>query len=537
MKLETENEELEIANTDAGCTPFCLRYLEASKRAFPDIDERLLTKIVKGIFRNLSSASETVAPPDTVITPAPSFPKTEFKHPVHREWTDADFERLWRFDETEGTEAWPWRTKTEWSHPAHTKSVIPPASQTGVVWHEMGFYISDSVRRERWDVPPNQRRLGLSFHHIDNAAKLTDIPSVLRCQEPGYLSLGSTREDVRLETENSREFVKALIEMYEQDWQTQAERESLLRQLRIKKSKCPDFQSGERIRTCLTERFVKNLPPLKVDRRFRIAEFSGLVGELEIELEKLKGEWEEKLRLYDLQEIELPARAQQQREWSENDEEDVSDVFEGLRIINDGVRQTTEVVSERKELFHRWRVEFNPDGLSAEELDMPKSDYDLEKFKTATAEYLTTLSNVPLAEAIAQTGLDVTPAALVKRFGRKGKEKAAPEWSKVTGHYFCVVHLNGQDEIKILAPLDAPFGQACDVFMKKMRRSKLSAAKEEGRKKDKTNLAKRIQAASDRIQQAYGESFIYRADPAFWKPPEGGVVTYSPTSRGETYGE
>jgi hypothetical protein len=220
----------------------------------------------------------------------------------------------------------------------------------------------------------------------------------------------------------------------------------------------------------------------------------------------------------------------------ENDDS-ASDSFEGMHITNDGVRDTTEPVPERKVLFRRWQIEFNPDGLSSKEWEEPGTEHELERFKTGAAEYLTTFNNVPITEAITQTELNVTPAALVKRFARKAAKKRGPDWSKVTGHYFCVVHLNGRDEIKILAPLDATFIQACEVFMKKMRASKVSAAKEEKRKKNKANLNERMKNASARIQQAYGESFIYRADPAFWKPPEGGVVTYSPLGEGETDGE
>src|SRR5260370_26769664 len=172
MEIE-EIKESEIANTSAaicGCT------LVSFKRAFPDVDERLLTEIFTRIFQKLSNA-EPQAQPEPVITPARPFPRIEFRHPVHHEWTEADFERLWRLDENRDMT----RSIDDWSHPAHTKSVIPPPSQTVVVWREMGLHGDE---RHRY------------FHQLNTNAKLTDIPCVLRCEEPGYLSLGSTREDV-----------------------------------------------------------------------------------------------------------------------------------------------------------------------------------------------------------------------------------------------------------------------------------------------------------------------------------------------------
>ena len=502
MKLEIETEVLEIVNAGADyCTPACLEYLEAAKRAFPDVDDHLLTEIVKRIFRNLSTIVASEAHPDPVITPIRSFPKTEFKHPVHKwnEWNDADFERLWRFDELDvWTETLPFdegRVREDWSHPAHTKSIIPPPSQTGVVWREMGLH-------------GDERRL--YFHHTDadDSANLTDIPSVLRCQEPGYLSLGSTRDDVRMEIENSREFVKALVEMYEQDWQTQAERLNCLGLIIKKKTTAqqhPDFSAAHTQLRIL----------YKYDRK------------LSEPTEELKAEWEEKLKQYDLQEIEieLPPKAQRQ-EWSENDE-DVRDSFEGLRITNEGVRETAAPVSERKEEFPKWRKLVNPYDLSQEEWEGPQSEQEKEQFAILTAKNLTEFHNTPLEEAAALTGQEITPNALSKRFERIGNKRASIDWSRAVGNYYCLVVLSGRPELKILAPMDAPFIQACDTFMEKMRASKLQAAKKERRKKDKTRLTERIQAASNRIQQAYAGSFIYRADSAFWCPPEGTVVTHS----------
>src|SRR5713226_7972886 len=69
------------------------------------------------------------------ISPRP--PGIQFRHPVHLEWADADFERLWRFDElmnNNGPDGVV-RDGCDWSHPAHVESTIPPASETADLWH------------------------------------------------------------------------------------------------------------------------------------------------------------------------------------------------------------------------------------------------------------------------------------------------------------------------------------------------------------------------------------------------------------------
>ena len=103
----------------------------------------------------------------------------QFRHPIHHEWADADFQRLWRFDElmnNNGPDGVA-RDGDDWSHPAHTESTIPPASETADFW--------------RMEIPPPIRKA------------------------PQRLSFGNARADVRSIIELSRSYVESLRNDYE----------------------------------------------------------------------------------------------------------------------------------------------------------------------------------------------------------------------------------------------------------------------------------------------------------------------------------
>jgi hypothetical protein len=400
-----------------------------------------------------------------------------WSHPIHREWTEADFERLWRFDENSEM------TREDWSHPAHTKSTIPPASQTAALWHHL---------RDNGD-----------------SSMPVILLSVASC-----LDFGTARKDLQVETETSREFAKALVEMYQQDSQTQAEWEDLARMNGIKKASRHRHFSGAHV----TPRILYVLGLAKPE-------------------EELKAEWKEILKQQGLPKLEIfqtqdfQTRDFRTREWRDSND-DTSDPSEGLRIINEGLRETTAPVEERKEEFPTWRKLINPHDLSLAEWAEPETEKEKKDIAIIMARNLTVFHNTTVEEAIAQTGLKMTPAALVKAFARFDKKKGAIDWNRAIGNYYCVIHLGGRSYLKVLGSLGAPASQIWESYLSKRRDAKIQAAKKERRKKDKTGLPERIKVASDRIQQAYGESMIYAADPAFWKPPEGTHVTDSSNSSG-----
>lgn len=164
---------------------------------------------------------------------------------------------------------------------------------------------------------------------------------------------------------------------------------------------------------------------------------------------------------------------------------------------------TTQYVVPSREV-RALRLKYNPDNSSLSEVAEEITEHP--DYSTDAARYAVRVTNTPVADL----GIDANPNTIIKRFSRTRDPKL--DFTKIAGYWFCVIVLNGRPEIKKLAKLDTPFLQVCKIFLQKMRKSKLAAAKKERRKPNKAGLSRRIEEASNRIAAAYGESFIWNGD-------------------------
>jgi hypothetical protein len=204
--------------------------------------------------------------------------------------------------------------------------------------------------------------------------------------------------------------------------------------------------------------------------------------------------------------------------------------------------ETTQHVIPSREV-RTLRLKYNPDNNSLSEVAEEITQHP--DYTTDAARYAVRVTNTPVADL----EIDAKPNTIIKRFSRTRDPKL--DFTKVAGHWFCVVVLNGRPEIKKLARIETSFEQVCKIFLQKMRKSKLAAAKKERHKPNKAGLSRRIEEASNRIAAAYAESFIWNGDLKILTQDDqnnwlqfkgfrvewGTDVTNSSTDRGQQYDE
>jgi hypothetical protein len=404
---------------------------------------------------------------------------------------------------------------------------IPAGRQTHDVWDYFGFYLCDSVHRCRWDVPPNERLPELRFVHRTDG-NLFRFSPYRRDEVPVTFR---SRLDVARKTERARQVVENTVRKYEDDWRTQVEREDLIRTKRLRKAQQnPELTSIHSARRIPYHHGLDEpSPELKQEWETK------LQHAMNEDHEKTKGHLP---RYYKDWEIEPYPAGEQRQGWhqrSEDDERDDYTVFENMRIINLGVRDTyvsRKTVIPREKWLEGARQKLNPYGEPQSVWEPPPGVTE-QTIKTLAVQYVTQFESRPIAETLRQVGSNITTGAQKKRAARVNKKHKEIDWSKAVGNYYCVVHLNGQDYLKILAPLSADLRAAADAWFRNMTRSMKDAAK---RKQSPEAKA----AARERIRAAYYDprAEITRADPAFWKPPVrptgtpvGRVVTLSLTKQ------
>jgi hypothetical protein len=228
-------------------------------------------------------------------------------------------------------------------------------------------------------------------------------------------------------------------------------------------------------------RFVKQNPNI-VHEGDRL-----LCGSLEMPTKQVKNQWEKNLKKFGL------------------DKKSLRGTLGNTKVREEVITgpDTTQHVVPSREVY-ALRLKYNPGNSSLSEVAEEITEHP--DYSTDAARYAVRVTNTPVADL----GFDANPNTIVKRFSRLRHPKL--DFTKVAGHWFCVVVLNGRPEIKKLARIETPFLQVCKIFLQKMRKSKLAAAKKERRKPNKAGLDRRIKEASDRIQTAYAESFIFNGD-------------------------
>jgi hypothetical protein len=320
----------------------------------------------------------------------------------------------------------------------------------------------------------------------------------------------------------SRARLKALICGYDSDWQTQAEREDLLRATK-KARRSPNGLPPRRIVKGEDGNVPLNVvPTLKT-------------GSLSKPPDALLDEWNKKL--YEVSKDEkTPLREEidfyQQpisehgdaehrrdgRERSPDDEKLSERQFDGVNY--DGTRETGDwqkteqgepVPEPRRE---RWlasrRTFFNPLGKKWSEVtaDDIADVTEHPDFARIAREYEIQFSNLRVSEAAEQLGLK--PNTLSQQISRQELTGMFHdvEFSKIIGNYFCVVSLNGRNHLKILGKSDTSLKDVMKAFVGEQKKSEANAIKQARKSAkaesiDKRATEKREREAVERIRDAY----------------------------------
>jgi hypothetical protein len=397
--------------------------------------------------------------------PITSYPSGE------QDWVDVSL-RSWVKSTKTRTSDQNYLCEYRYNRYIHCKGVILSAAQTATVWQ-----MEPSKVCERDEVPKSFR--------LD--------------------------EDVQAEVDAARDAVRKLVAEYENDWQTQAEQEQLLRS-HIKKAQ-------------LHNDLIHDSPAI-------------MCGKLAQPPEELENSWNAELRKYDLPPEmdfyppQFVHKTYDGRERSRNDEDDRDAGFEADGISYDGMRETQgdrpNDHQERKHWFPWFRgvlneegwtaVKWVPEGFTAIGGWTPEREAEIRnhpKFPALVALYQVLFSGRSIDELDIDKDSDTTAKLLARAKEIKGPLDSIPEsdWQKAIGHYACTVVLNNRGTLKILAPLDGPVADAVTALNKerqKVRRKAIDNAKQDakarglGKKAAKALIAERVK----RIDQAYDEVLI-----------------------------
>jgi hypothetical protein len=160
-------------------------------------------------------------------------------------------------------------------------------------------------------------------------------------------------------------------------------------------------------------------------------------------------------------------------------------------------RETTQGTANRREwLASRIRF-FNPLGrklneLIAEEIAQIKNS---PEFAQASQEYVVEFSNTKTKDAAQELG--IKPNTLTKRISRQKLEGGLKsvyhdvDFTEAVGNYFCVVSLNGRNQLKILGTKDALFGDVLKAFFVEWRKSEANGVKQARKTAKKDGLSKK----------------------------------------------
>ena len=175
-------------------------------------------------------------------------------------------------------------------------------------------------------------------------------------------------------------------------------------------------------------------------------------------------------------------------------------------------KEQAELVAEphRERWLEPRRILFNPLGKKWSEVivDDITDVTDHPDFAQTAREYAIEFSNLRVNEAAEQLG--VKPNTLSQRISRQELTGMYHDvdFSKTSGHYFCIVTLNGVDHLKILGRADAPLSQVLATFLDEWRKSETNAVKQTRRTArkngaDSETIAQLERGAVERIRAAY----------------------------------
>lgn len=326
----------------------------------------------------------------------------------------------------------------------YCKGTILPASQAATVWR-----MEPPDVRERNEVPESFRR----------------------------------DEDVQGEVDAAREAVRELVDDYENDWRTQAEREDLLRG-RIKRAK--RFRALDSIHESA---------PI-------------MCGKLAQPSPELETYWNSELRKYGLHpEIDfypthLVHQDYDRHTHSPDDEDDCDAGFEADGISYDGMRATVgdspNDHQERKHWFPFFRAVLNeegwaysrwvPEGFTDINGWTPEREAEIRnhpKFPAFVALYQVFFSG----RSIEELNINKDPNTVAQWLARAREIKSDfisdSDRQKSIGHYVCTVILNNRRSSKILAPLGAPEEavKALNRERQKSRRKAMDNARQDAKTK------------------------------------------------------
>lgn len=202
------------------------------------------------------------------------------------------------------------------------------------------------------------------------------------------------------------------------------------------------------------------------------------------------------------------------RGWGENNDLSNLKPFEDVPS-----RKTTQGGESQKKWFARVRRDlYIEDG----EVRTPEQEERLRnhpKFQQLAAENAMLFHGASIAEMAEHFGWN--PATARKRKSRRKQRRerfSTLDWRKTYSSYFCIIHMNGRDELYVLAPSSASWEQALAVFLTERGRVEALHARRARLRAKRQGLAdstaeKRAQAARQRIRRAWDWVVIGRFAP------------------------
>ena len=200
--------------------------------------------------------------------------------------------------------------------------------------------------------------------------------------------------------------------------------------------------------------------------------------------------------------------------WGENNDLSNVTTVEGVPL-----RESTQGGESQKKWIARVRRDlYIEDG----EVRTPEQEDRLKNhpsFKQLAAEHEHLFHGASIAEMAEHFGWN--PATARKRKSRRKQKPgrfSTLDWRKAYGSYFCTIHMNGRDELYVLAPSNASWEQALAAFLTQRARVEAVHARRARLRAKRRGLAnstveKRAQAARQRIRRAWDWVVIGRFAP------------------------
>ena len=466
--------------------------------------------------------------------PAPSYPAVEqnYSDPALREWAKSlRIQATGRKYIDSSLRAWAKGTKTHttdqnylcdfrYNRRVYCKGVILPASQTGVVWRQMGLC---GHERELYFI-----------HYDDTEIEICDVPAILRCAPRTVFKT--------LPTKRCKTYRIAPCKTSSGTWETRRISDDIF--------DVGDVGTSREDVHAITELARKYVEQLRhANQR---------VGIEPVRTKELQKEWDAYLHMLLKKPTEIikvkvegrhitaeqQARAYRKESFREEragyrshlftDDEQGDPGFDraGDYIANYGQRETEgdhpNDHQERKHWFPWFRGVLNEEGWTiikwVPEGFTPIGGWTSEreaeirnhpKFPSLVALYQVLFSG----RFIEELDIDKNPNTVAKWLARakeiKGPLDCIPksDWKKAIGQYICTIVLNNRGTLKILAPLDGPVGDAEAAFNKerqKARRKAVDNAKQYAKAKRLSKKATKslIEECVKRIEEAYDGALI-----------------------------